>query len=326
MLSIVWKRRKSVLTGVFLLFFFMGTAYAAFPDKPVTLVVGRGAGGSTDAIGRTFAPFLSKYLGVPVPVKNVKGAGGQIANKMVYNTDPDGYTLIMGVFASDVIQQLRKKPPYDFREFTCIHGIAGGDTNGLIVPYDSKIKSFEDILAASKKKRAGLTIAGVAIGSNSWLFAQLLKQEAGFKATYVPFDSGREATMSVVGGHVTGGAASSINFPGLLKDKKIRVLGLASDKRLFYLPDTPTFSELGYPGVVFKTEQFLMGPPKIASDKIKILESAAAKAVADPEFLSLSKKQGFTVDSKSADKTREELLKIFAYVKKILIGAGEKVD
>lgn len=302
---------------------FVGGTYAAYPDKPVEIIVGRGAGGSTDVIARTFAPFYAKYLGVPVVVKNVAGGNGFMANKTVFEANPDGYMLLTGVFPADALLQLRQTTPYDFKEFTCIHALAGGDSNGLIVSYNSKFKTFAEILEASKQKGAGLTLAGVGTSSATWVFALLLKQGTGFTAKYIPFDSGNEATMSAIGGHVTGALASTINFPDLTKEKKILVLGVASPKRLFYLPDTPTFVELGYPKVVFTMDQFLLAPPKLPDDRKKVLEEAAAKAIADPEFAALAKKQGFSADPKKSDEVKKSILGIFNYLSEILVSADE---
>ena len=92
---------------------------------------------------------------------------------------------------------------------------------------------------------------------------------------------------------------------------------------LFYLPGAPTFVDLGFPKVVFATEQFLMAPPKLPDDKRKVLEAAAEKAVADSEFLALSKKQGFSVDPKSSAKATQAVLETFEYVTEVLIAAGE---
>jgi len=295
------------------------TVFAAFPDKPVVIAVGRSPGGSTDVIARTFAPFFSKYLKTPVVVQNVQGAGGQIALREVYNSKPDGYELILSVFPSDVITQVLKRTSYDMRKFIHIYGISGRDTNGIIVPYDSQFKSFPDLLKASKE--SPISLSSTQIGSNSWLLAILLRQKIGFKYRYVAYEGGGESVMALVGGHVTACVSNTIDFPRLAKEKRIRVLAVASSNRVDYLPDVPTFKELGYPSVITNTRQGIAAPPGLPSDIKKVLSSAAAKAVVDPEFLKIA--SSFTVDAMAAEQMQKEATATYDEIAQLLKEAGE---
>lgn len=320
-----FKTNKMVilLTLVFFAFAaFALNAYAAYPEKPVTIMVGHSAGGSTDVVARTFAPFLSKYLGSPVVVNNMAGAGGRVMLKHVNTQPADGYTLCMVVTPSYLNVQLLRKPSWDLTKFTYFGGVGGGDSNGLIVPYNSKYSKFAEVLEAAKKEP--ITLAGTSPGSNSWLMAILLRQYAGgFKFEYVPFTSGKKASMAIVGGHVTTGVASTINFPDLVKGNKIKVLGVASAKRLAYLPEAPTFTELGYPKVHIVTRQVFGGPPGLPSEVKKVLVEASQKAVNDPEFLSIAKKQGFSVDPMSSQETEQSVKETYTVIEEVLKEAGE---
>ena len=297
---------------------FPGMSQAAFPDKPITVYVGYRAGGSTDVVARAFAPFLSKHLnGVPVVVKNMPGAGASIALRHVYKQAPDGYTLIILMLPSYASRFLFAKPSgYDLKKFTLLHGIGGGDGNGIMVPYNSKYKTFKDILEASKKEP--LTLASTSPGSNSWVLGTLLKQEAGFKSFYVNFKSGRTATMAVVGGHVSAGIASTINFHDLIREKKIIGLGVGTPKRLPYLPDVPTFVELGFPKVVSVTSSSIIAPPDLPADIKKIFIDAASKAANDPEFREIAEKTGFIVSPDPPEQVRKNLLSAFDQIGKML--------
>lgn len=298
-----------------------GIAWAEYPEKPITILVGHGAGGSTDTITRTFTPFLSKYLDNPVVVQNMKGGSGSIAMNQTYEAKPDGYTLNMVVVPSYIQVQLLRKPDWDVLKFTPIWGVGGGDSNGLIVGAKSKLDTFEKFLEATKGEK--VTIAGTSPGSNSWLLTTLLRERAGLKFAYVPFDSGNEATMAVVGGHVTAGSASTVNFPDLVREGKINVLAVASKERLYYLPDTPTFKELGFPTVNIVTRQILMGPPGLPDEVIKKLAAAAEKAVKDPEFVELAKKQGFSIGSLNSEDAGKEVAEVYSDIKDLLEKAGE---
>jgi len=301
---------------------FCVTAHAAFPDKPVKLLVGQGAGGSTDTVTRTFAQFFSKYLNTPVVVSNMKGAGGRIMLKHMNAQPADGYSLCMVVTPSYINVQLMRNPSWDLNQFTYIQAVAGGDSNGLIVPFDSQINTFADLVETAKK--GPITIGATSPGSNSWLLSVLLQQYAGdFKFKYVPFDSGKKATMAIVGGHVTVGIASTINFPRLVKQKKIKVLASASKKRLYYLPEVSTFTELGYPKIVTAAMFYIAGPPKMPQDIKGILAAAAEKAATDPEYLKLAKKQGFSIERLSAAEALNEFKNDYESTRALLKKAGE---
>ena len=319
------KINKIIITFVlvfFALFVFSFNAFADYPEKPIKIMVGHGAGGSTDVVARTFAAFLSKYLKSPVVVNNMPGGGGRIMLNHVNSQPADGYTLCMVVTPSYINVQLLRKPDWNLNKFTYLGGVGGGDTNGLIVSYDSKIKTFANLLDAAQK--GPITLAGTSVGSNSWLMAVMLRQYVkGFKFEYVPYDSGNKATMAIVGGHMTVGVASTINFPDLVKEKKIRILGVASEKRLDTLPDAVTFVEMGYPDVQIETKQVFAGPPGLAKDVTEKLIAAAKKAVADPEFSTLAAKQGFSVDPMSAQQTDQSVKKTYGVIQQVLKETGE---
>ncbi len=295
-------------------------AMADFPEKPITILVGRGAGGATDIVVRTFAPFLSKHIGVPVVVKNMKGAGGRIALAHAFNkVEADGYTLIAGVTPSDLIKQLLKKGDYDLRDFSLIYAFAGGDSNALSVPPDSDIKTLDDLIA--KAKKGPISLGGTSIGSNSWLMAVQFKDSVGVNYDYVPYESGSEGNMAIMGGHVDVGVSSSISAAKLVKDSKIRALAVSSTKRLSYMPDTPTFAELGYLEVNTSSLQYIQGPPGLPAGIIATIEKAAAKATADPEYL--AKATNFEVFALDSAGLKKSLLDSFESTAAILRKTGQ---
>ncbi|HEX9722667.1 MAG TPA: tripartite tricarboxylate transporter substrate binding protein, partial [Vicinamibacteria bacterium] len=233
--------------------------YSSFPDKPIQLLVGQGAGGSTDTVTRTFAEFLGKHLGSPVIVRNMEGAGGRMMLRHVSSQASDGYSLCMVVTPSYINVQLLRSPDWDLNEFTYIQGVGGGDSNGLIVPYDSEIESFADLIELAKK--GPLAVGSTAPGSNSWLLGVLLAAYAGdLRISPVPFGSGMEASLAIAGSHVPVGIVSTVNIPDLLKEKQVRAIAVSSSERLSYLPEVPTFVELGYPDIVTEANMYLAAP------------------------------------------------------------------
>jgi putative tricarboxylic transport membrane protein len=298
------------------------SAYSGFPDKPIQILVGQGAGGSTDTVTRTFAEFLSKHLDAPVIVRNIEGAGGRMMLRQVSSQAPDGYTLCMVVTSSYINVQLLRTPSWDLNEFTYIQGVGGGDSNGLIVPQDSEIESFADLIALAKK--GPVPVGSTAPGSNSWLLEVLLKQYAGdLHLNPVPFGSGREASLAIAGGHVPVGIVSTVNIPDLLRESQVRAIAVSSRERLSYLPDVPTFTELGYPDIVTEASMYLAAPAGLPGDIKKILEDAARKAVEDPAFLALAEKQGFSVQPLSAEAAEKAFTEDFRKTQALLKAAGE---
>lgn len=299
-----------------------GSADVAYPVKPIEILVGQGAGGSTDTVARTFAQFLGKYLDAPVVVRNMEGAGGRLMLRHLSSQPPDGYSLCLVTTPSYINVQLLRAPRWDLRKLTYIHGVGGGDSNGVIVPYDSTLETFSDVLG--KAGQGSVTAGSTAPGSNSWLLGVLLEQYAGdFELEHVPFDSGMNATMAVAGGHVDLGLVSTVNIPDLVQEKKIRVLAVSSTERLSYLPDAPTFVELGYPDIVTTARTFLAAPAALPDRIRTILEEASSKAVADPEFLELAAKQGFSVESLSSEQAETTFLQEFQRTEALLKAAGE---
>jgi len=278
-----------------------------FPNKPITILVGRSAGGSTDMVARTLEPFLNKELKVPIVVQNQPGAGGDIANTNLWRSAPDGYTLIMSALPSDTIRQIiTGQKNFDILKMTFIYGIAGGDFNVIIVPYDSPIKNFNDLKRVASEKT--LTAGGTTPGSNSWYAYTLLSEHTGLKFKYVPYNSGTEAAMATLGGHVDLGVTSVISAAKPVQNKQLRIIAGFAPKHDPEYPDVKMMVELGYKDLYFATRQGLLGPPGMKKEIVNILAKAVARAVKDPKFIDLAKKQGFTVDPVDSEEFRKETI------------------
>ena len=134
----------------------------------------------------------------------------------------------------------------------------------------------------------------------------------------------REATVAVVGKHVTAGIANSTNLPDMIRQKKVRSLGVASAVRLGYLPDTPTFKELGFPTVRTVTRQVLVGPPGMSAKLQNFLAKVTAKAVADPDFVKLSNKQKFSLGPMEPKGLGKEINDTFGSISELLKAVKKK--
>ncbi len=314
---------KKIFLITFLLSFLSGVVLAQekFPSKPIYIIVGQGAGGSTDIVARSFEPFLSKELKVPVVVQNQTGAGGDIAANFVWKSKPDGYTLLMNVIPSYIIRSLIKKQNFNILDFTYIYGIAGGDCNVISVPYNSPIKNFEDLKKVASEKT--LSISGYTHGSNSWFAYIMFREVTGIRFKYVPYNSGTEAVLAMIGGHVDLAITSIISVAKPMRNKQARAIVGFSDKRDDLFPEIPMMVEYGYKDLYFAPRQGLSGPPGMPKDIVDMIETAASKAIKDPKFKEIALKQGFTIDPLSGEEFYKYAKEIYEKGKRVLGQAGE---
>lgn len=297
------------------------TGAEKFPTKPIVINVGQGAGGSTDMIARALQPFLTKEMKTSVIVQNQTGAGGDVVNNFIWKAKPDGYNLVMTVLPSYTLRELIKKQIFKVLEMSFISGIAGGDCNSIAVPYNSPIKNFEDLKKAAAEKP--LSLGGTLRGSNSWYASIMLREAAGVKCKFVPYDSGTEAITAAGGGHVEVAITSIISATQAVENKLVRLIAIFGEQREPNYPNIPTMIDLGYKDVYFSTRQGLAGPPGMSKDIINVIAQAAAKAVKEPRFKEIAKRQGFTIDPMSGPEFHKWGVAINAQAKKYLTKAGE---
>jgi tripartite-type tricarboxylate transporter receptor subunit TctC len=292
-----------------------------FPSKPIFINVGQGPGGSTDIIARSMEPFLTKELKVPIIVQNQTGAGGDAVNNFIWKAKPDGYNLVMTVLPSYTNRELIKKQPFKILEMSFIYGVAGGDFNAILVPYNSPIKSFEDLKKAAAAK--SLSGAGTPPGSNSWYASILLREAAGIKFKYVPYDSGTEAATAAGGGHVDLAITSIISAVQPIQNNLVRLIATFGDTRDPSFPNVPTVVDLGYKEIHFSTRQGVAGPPGMSREVMNVIAQALAKAVKEPRFKEIADRQGFTIDPMLGPEFHKWAVGISEQARKFLTKAGE---
>ncbi|MBI3013732.1 MAG: hypothetical protein HYY65_01405 [Candidatus Tectomicrobia bacterium] len=267
-------------------------------------------------VARTLQPFLSKYLNAPVVIENVAGAGGKVGRNQVYKAKPDGYTLVLTGVPAPMISQKMDNPGYKMEEMTPIYNITGGDYNYLAVPYDSPLKTLEDLKNLGKQK--SIKVSGSGIGNNSYLAFVLLKEKVRLNVKYIPFDSGTEAALAVISKQVDMATGSVVSFSPLAEQKRIRVIAGFGPKRHDSFTEVPTLVELGYRDVGFDISLGILGPPRMPEDIAKALESATAKAVADPAFVAIARRSDFTLAPASAGEFRRMILESSKMVEEML--------
>ena len=295
--------RKLLLKTImfFIIFAFSsspGFAQGKFPTEPIRLIITHSAGGSTDMPARVIQPYLQKAIGVPVVIENMMGAGGNIARAFVYKQKPDGYNLLVSQQPSMSSGEIVSGGKFETLRLTHVFNIAGRNYDCVAVPYNSPIKTIEDMKKASQSQP--LTSAGSGIGTNSYIAAMLLKQKAGVSLIYVPFNSGTEAALAVAGEKTQIGTGALDSYYPLHEQKKLRVLAVTGPERDESHREIPSLVELGYP---IKMDQMtgVFAPPGLPKDRLDILVRAFEKAAADSEFKAAAARAKLTLQPLSSD-------------------------
>jgi tripartite-type tricarboxylate transporter receptor subunit TctC len=259
-------------------------AGAAYPEKPIQLVVPYGAGGSTDVLARAVSQVAPKHFPQPVVVVNKGGGGGIPGRVEVVRAKPDGYTLLFGWGSGeDLIVPHQRSVPYDiFKDFETVcrmsvHSVVL--TTGASGPY----KTVADLVKAAKTKdrvTASVATKGGAVDITYQLFAKA----AGIKLVTVPGSGGADAITQLVGGHVDIGGGHPSEVLPHLKAGRLRGLGVALEKRDAAIPDVPTFREAGYDVVTAGSVKGVAAPKGTPKDVIAYLEKKFKAVADDPDF------------------------------------------
>ena len=223
-------------------------AQPAWPAKPVRLVAGFAPGGISDILARVVGARLGDTLGQPVLVENRAGAGGTIGADFVAKSAPDGYNLVMMLSAHAINASLMPKLPYDtVKDFTSIT-LAATLPLVVVVPAQSPIRTFADLIAAAKANPGKLNFASAGPGNTSHLSVEYLKSVVGLEMTHVPYKGSGPAIIGLLGREVDFMFDSLSSSLPQIQAGKFRAIAMATMKRSRILPDVPTIHESGVRG------------------------------------------------------------------------------
>jgi tripartite-type tricarboxylate transporter receptor subunit TctC len=259
------------------------SAQNAFPDKPITLVVPFGTGGSTDVVARVLGKLVSKDLGQPVIVLNKGGAGGAIALDHVRRAAPDGLTLALFTASGATVTPHLQKVSYDpLHDFLPVMGF-GGYTTYLAVAADSPFKTFQDVANYAAKNPDQLVIGVTTLGAVNHLGAARLMAERHLKVEYAPFGSGGQIITALLGGHLKVASVSGEIAPAV-KAGQLRALVSFTREQLPAMKDVPSIQQNGSD---WELDSWLgIAVPAGTPERVRSrLEASFIKAARDPEFL-----------------------------------------
>lgn len=273
-----------------------GPAAAAYPDKPIRLIVGFVPGGGTDVSARIVAQRLSAILKQQIVIENKPGASGLIAADMVAKSEPDGYTLLLANMQSTVAAPYVLPSSFDpIKDFTPVRYI-GSVPNVLVVnPTRHDFKSVQDLINAARKKPGGLTYASSGLGSPQHLTAARFSQIEKVEMVHVPYKGSGQAVADLLGGQVDLNFDTLPGVIGQIQAGKLRPLAVTSPERTPRLPDVPTLAEAGVKGVDVLQWYAVLAPGKLPRPVLEQLDQALAQTLKDPDVRAKLADQGMDV-------------------------------
>jgi tripartite-type tricarboxylate transporter receptor subunit TctC len=256
---------------------------ADYPTRPVSLLVAFTPGGPSDVLSRIVGRKMEQVLGQPFVIENRPGAGGNIAAEQTAHAVPDGHTLLMGnnsILATNaaLYKTIGFDPEKDFAPISLI----GSQANILVVNPKVKANTMAELIALAKANPGKINFASSGHGAAAHLAGELFKTEAGVNIVHVPYKGAAPALQDVIAGHVDMMFATAASVVPLIKDGKVRALGVTTLKRTTVLPELATVDELGLKGFDATTWHGLVAPSRTPKEVIAALHRATVAALADP--------------------------------------------
>ena len=277
------RRLASFALSFLLLIATPALARAAYPTRPVTLIVAFTPGGPSDVLARIVGKKLEQLLGQPFVIENRPGAGGNIAAEIVARAAPDGYTLLMGnnsILATNA--SLYRKIGYDAEKDFVPISLIGSQANILVVNPALPARSMSELIALAQAQPGKLNFASSGYGAAAHLAGELFRTQAHVDIRHVAYKGAAPALQDVIAGHVQMMFATAASVVGHIRDGLVRPLAVTTLQRTAVLPDIPTVAELGLAGFDATTWHGLVAPAGTPGAVIETLHRATIAALDDP--------------------------------------------
>jgi tripartite-type tricarboxylate transporter receptor subunit TctC len=320
-------KKRELLAGFALLPWAAPALAQEYPSRPIRLLVGFAAGGSTDVFARAIAPRMQALLGQPVVIENRPGAGGNIATEATARSAPDGYTLLLGTIGPLAINPtLYGNLPFDpLKDLTPV-SLIGEVPNVLAVPVDRPFRSVADIIAAAKARPEALNFGSSGIGSAGHLAAEQLNLMAGIRTTHVPYRGGGALLPELIAGRVDYAFTTALNGIPQAEAGKLRILGVPNGKRVPLLPEIPTIAESGLPGFDGVDWAAMMAPPNLPAPILAKLNAVMQSVLKDPELVAAMAARRLVLEGSTPEALAEFLRRETARWAPVVRASGARPD
>jgi tripartite-type tricarboxylate transporter receptor subunit TctC len=279
------KRMKWLAAAGLLLLCVSGAAAENYPTRPVTIIVPYAPGGGTDLLARIVGQELAKRLGKSFIVENRPGGGTVIAALAAARAPPDGYTLLMGTSTPLAINAtLHRNLPYDPAGDFVPLALVANVPFVLVVNPSLPVKSVSELIKLAKEKPGSLSYGTSGPGSPHHLYSELFKSMTGIEMTHIPYKGSVPALTDVVAGHIPLMFVDLGPAQPMIKDGKVRALGVSSAVRVASLPDVAPIAEVGVPGFEAVAWQMLAAPANTPKEIVDTLYKELKTILALPEI------------------------------------------
>jgi tripartite-type tricarboxylate transporter receptor subunit TctC len=240
----------SLLAGATLLPGLPGMALAAgYPERPIHVAVPFSAGGAVDIVARTVMQQAGPQLGQPVVIENRPGASGNIATGFVAKSDPDGYNVLIAANNLATNEALFDSLPFNAEKDLEPVALVGYSPLIMVVQPQFEAKTVKDLVEMAKAQPDKLTFASAGTGTSGHLAAEIFKQVTGIQALHVPYKGGAQAMVDIIAGRVSFMFVDPVQGMPQIRANQLRAVAVSSSDRLVLLPEVPTVTEAGFPGV-----------------------------------------------------------------------------
>ncbi len=301
--------------------------HAAYPIKPIRMIVGQSPGDTTDLVARVIAPALAEFLQQPVSIENQAGVNGNIAAARVANARADGYTVLLVASSfsanANLYRNLSQQPERDFAPISRVAAVH----NLLVLNASIHARTLAQFLAAIRENPGRTSLASGGTGSLSHLAAELMKQRAGpLNTLHVPYRGNGPALVELLGGHVDALFATMPYAYPHVRSGRLRALAVASLKRAAGLPEVPTFDESGVRGFEAVAWNALVAPAGTPYDTIVRLNLGVAHVAGSPVVRERLGALGAEVESDSPDQFAQYLRAEIAKWAEVIKAASVTLD
>jgi len=284
------------------------SAQAAYPEKPIKIIVPFAPGGGADLTARVIAETLSKKVNQSVIVENKAGAGGLIGASTVARSDPDGYTLLYTTPGQQMtLPFLKKEMPYDVNDLRPVSQVSLAPSV-LVVNAKLGVSSLAELIALAKKEPNTLNFVSAGIGASSHLNGELLQLLADIKLEHVPYKGTGEALRDLVGGNGDIAIDTVGIYTAYIKEKKLIPLGVTTDFELPLLPGVPPLSQQ-LPGYDASPVNYISVPKATPEPIVQTLAEALRATIAEPSVKEKMLQQGILAISNSPEEMADLLKK-----------------